>query len=148
ASHAGPVHALVSQLDIERFESDLAFERWLAKSRLRCGVLFHNSRAIVRLLRATPAPLTWFSGHVHRRGAFFMDKASGAVGALAQPLSDGGDRVEFLQVPALGLHGNRPHDESEYLLAVLRAGRLMRYRYCNLRGGGLDSSASSQVGES
>jgi len=132
ASHAGPIPALLSQLDVERFASDLRFEHWLARRRARCGVLFHNAAALVRLLKRAPAPLTWFGGHVHRRGGYSLDKQSGAVRDLAPPPAGGADQVDCVQVPSLGLHGARPQDHPEYLLVTLRRGRLTAHRYCEL----------------
>jgi hypothetical protein len=133
ASPTRPVAEVISRLDAERIDSDLAFERQLARCGARCGVLFHNPGPLVRLLRRMRAPLTWFGGHVHRRGGFSMEKQSGAVRDLAQ--SEAGidsDRVDFVQTPSLGLHGTRPQDDPGYLLAVVRRGRLEAHRYCGL----------------
>jgi len=132
ASHAGPVPALVSQLNVERFDSDLGFERWLVRNRVRCGVLFHNAIAVIRLLQATRAPLTWFAGHVHRRGGFRMDKTSGALRDLSQAPVEHDGSIDFVQAPSLGLHGARAHDHPGYLLAAVRGGRLTAHRYCSL----------------
>jgi hypothetical protein len=131
ASHAGAIPALVPHLDVERFDSDFDFERWLVRRRARTGVLFRNPAAVIRLLRRARTPLTWFGGHVHRRGGFSMDGRTGAVGELAPPNRDGAG-VDFIQVPSLGLHGTRPQDDPEYLLATLRAGRLTDHRYCGI----------------
>jgi hypothetical protein len=137
ASATRPIAEVLSRLEAERPDSDLAFERQLARCGARCGVLFHNPGPLIRLLKRLRAPLTWFGGHVHRRGGFSMDRQTGAVRDLAQPHDDiDGDCVDFVQTPSLGLHGTRPQDDPGYLLAVLRRGRLEAHRYC-----GLDPSA-------
>lgn len=132
ASHAGRIPDLVARLDVERFDTDLGFERWLARNQVRCGTLFRNPLAIVRLLRGTRAPLTWFAGHVHRRDGFSMRTGDGVLRHLTQPHIGHGDHVDFIQAPSLGLYGAREWDHPGYLLAVLRGGQMIAQQHYDL----------------
>jgi hypothetical protein len=138
SSHNMPAEQRIDRLnpgDVDNHDSQLAFEKRIQRSGMRCGVFFHNPGLMIQALISAGGPVVTFSGHNHQIGSIEFDRNTLAIRSVPLgPPSSPESTITMLNAPALGHMSKNGNSRPGYLLATFNNGRLVSVKQRTLGG--------------